>query len=250
MEYICEYWTETKEQTFYWKTRSIAFRQVQEHPKRARNGQGLLNFIHLKIAFPKKEGRKSYIQMRLLASIPSHPLMAAERAGYIFIIIVDPEYKISPPETPAKWAQDHQNQARASPPGTACLIGNKMINLSLHICPPASFHTPWSAKTSQMGQSYPATPKISNFPAPNPPSSEQNHLFKIWSHDCLPAYIPTLLHTPALPSGTLGISTTLPANPKDPVGHPNQPRHSGSTLLFEDFWVVGNYPYGCMMLVG
>ncbi len=54
---------------------------------------------------PNKEGASSYIQMHLLASTPSCPLMVAERAGYIFIIILDPEYIFTLPETPAKQAQ-------------------------------------------------------------------------------------------------------------------------------------------------
>src|SRR6266446_10429639 len=40
---------------------------------------------------PKMEGGINYIQMHILASIPSCPLMAAERAGLKFITIVDPE---------------------------------------------------------------------------------------------------------------------------------------------------------------
>ena len=54
---------------------------------------------------------------------------------------------------------------------------------------------------------------------------------------------PTLLHTPALLSSTLGISTTLSAHPKDYIGNPNQPRHHGSTLILTVFWVVGSCQY-------
>src|SRR6266567_7644602 len=54
---------------------------------------------------PKREGSINYIQMQILASIPSRPLMVAERAGYIFIDTVNPEYNFTPPETPAKCAQ-------------------------------------------------------------------------------------------------------------------------------------------------
>ena len=42
------------------------------------------------------------------------------------------------------------------------------------------------------------------------------------------------LFVPALPSGTLGKSTTLPAYPKDIISNPNQPRHHGNMLFF---WV-------------
>jgi hypothetical protein len=43
---------------------------------------------------------------------------------------------------------------------------------------------------------------------------------------------PALLYTPALPSGILGIPTTLPAQQKGPITNPNQPRHHGNTLFF------------------
>jgi len=48
---------------------------------------------------------------------------------------------------------------------------------------------------------------------------------------------PALLYNPALPSGTLGISTILPAYPKDPITNPNQPRLHGNTLFF-GWWAV------------
>src|SRR6266699_4887697 len=100
-----------------------------------------------------------------------------------------------------------------------------------------------------MGQLYPATPKIYNFPPPNPPSSKQNHPFEIWSHDCLhPAllHIPALSHSPALPSGSLGMSTT---HPKDHISHPNQPRLPGKYPRLQVFWVVGFCPYTLMQYV-
>jgi hypothetical protein len=78
----------------------------------------------------------------------------------------------------AQQAQE-QNRARASPPGTTCLIGKNEHNLSPHRCSPASSHSPWHAKTSQMGLPYPATPEIYNFLPeilPNVPNSEHNHL--------------------------------------------------------------------------
>jgi len=37
---------------------------------------------------------------------------------------------------------------------------------------------------------------------------------------------------PALPSGTLGISTILPDKSKDPITNPNQPWHNGNTPFF------------------
>ena len=48
---------------------------------------------------------------------------------------------------------------------------------------------------------------------------------------------------PALPSGTLGICTTLPAYSKDHITNPNQPRHHGKTPVF---WLVGNCGCGLM----
>src|SRR6267378_3962107 len=55
---------------------------------------------------------------------------------------------------------------------------------------------------------------------------------------------------PALPSGTLGRLTNLPAHPKDPITNHNQPWHPGSTTILFYFWLVGNSPYTCMKYVG
>ena len=41
--------------------------------------------------------------MLLFQSIPSRPHTQGERAGYIFINILDPNYVFPPPETPAKY---------------------------------------------------------------------------------------------------------------------------------------------------
>jgi hypothetical protein len=49
---------------------------------------------------------------------------------------------------------------------------------------------------------------------------------------------------PALPSGTLGICTTLPAYSEDHITNPNQPRHPGHILFF---WLVGNSGCGFMI---
>ena len=141
----------------------------------------------------------------------------------------------------AQRAQE-QNRARASPSGTACLIGKKLISLAPWRCSPASFRSPWSAKTSQMGVLYPATPKIYNFPPeipPNEPNSERTTwplllaMFTCiyWS---LPSLLnsPTLLYTPALSSGTPGISTILPAQSNNPITNPNQTQHYSRTFKF------------------
>ena len=122
------------------------------------------------------------IQMPLFQSIPSRPRAQEERAGYIFINILDPNYVFPLPETPAKWPQQ-----QVSAP--SMLSGD-----CLHMF------------------TYPALPRI-------PPAQ------------------------PALPSGTLGMCTTLPAYSKDHITNPNQPRHNGKTLFF---WLVGNTWCGLM----
>ena len=61
-----------------------------------------------------------------------------------------------------------------------------------------------------------------------------------------PAQQPRPIVHPALPSGTLGISSTLPAHPRDPITNPNQPRHHSDTLFF---WVVGKFHCGYMKYV-
>ena len=53
----------------------------------------------------------------------------------------------------------------------------------------------------------------------------------------------SLLHTPTLPSGTLGISTTLSAHPKNPNCYPNEPGSLAYSLVYSVFWVVGLVPY-------
>ena len=111
------------------------------------------------------------IQMLLFQSIPSRPRAQEERAGYILIYILDPDYVFTPPETPAKCPQQ-----QVSAP--SMLSGD-----CLHMF------------------TYPALPGI-------PPAQ------------------------PALPSGTLGMYTTLPTYSKDHITNPNQPRHHGKTPFF------------------
>jgi len=84
------------------------------------------------------------------------------------------------------------------------------------------------------GCNIPYYPLNIQFPAPNAPNSERTHppatsgIVVIYLLvPPTPCSTPTLLHTPALPSGTLSISNTLPAHPKDPICHPNEPRLSG-----------------------
>ena len=96
-----------------------------------------------------------------------------------------------------------------------------------------------------MGLSYPATPKIYNFPPPmHPTVSAPTRLpllpllsFVYWCPLSLPNS-PAQPHTPALPSSTLGISNTIPAHPGDPICHPNEP------------WLPGKYPIFTVFLAG
>ena len=90
------------------------------------------------------------IQCPPLQSIPSRPPMARERAGYIFIIILDPEYVFSPPETPA-----HCTQTWISAPN----IHSGDVYICLHI-PASPRFTPLQAPPS-----YPA-PTASKTPLP------------------------------------------------------------------------------------
>ena len=82
------------------------------------------------------------------------------------------------------------------------------------------------------------------FPTPNAPNSECTHLPATFAivdiYLLVPPYpllnTPALSHTPTLSSGTLGISTTLPAHPKNPICHPNEPQlpgiHPGLLFFF------------------
>jgi hypothetical protein len=104
-----------------------------------------------------------------------------------------------------------------------------------------------------MGVMNPATPKIYNFPPPNEPNGERTTrppllaLFTcIYRHPRPLVNSPALLHIPALSSGTLGKSTTLPAHAKNRITDPKHPRLHGRTLFFTFFWVVGKYLYACM----
>src|SRR6267378_1920506 len=58
--------------------------------------------------------------MNQLPAIPSRPLMAAERAGLIFINILDPEYVFSPPKTPARCTQQQGSQPSINS-GVVCI---------------------------------------------------------------------------------------------------------------------------------
>jgi hypothetical protein len=85
-----------------------------------------------------------------------------------------PKYKILGTKNPAQ----QQNRARASPSGTACLIGKPGLMEPVLERFGASSCSPSGAKTSQMGVSNPDTPKY-KISRPksllNAPNSERNH---------------------------------------------------------------------------
>ena len=103
---------------------------------------------------------RNVIQMLLFQSISSRPHAQGEKAGYILIYILDPNYVFTLPETPAKCPQQQVS-------------------------------------------------------APNIASGDCLHIF---TYPTLPGIPPA---HPALPSGTLGKPTTLPAYPKDHITNPN-----------------------------
>ena len=126
----------------------------------------------------------------------------------------------------------------------------KLISLGPYTCSPAPSCSPSGAKTSQMGVMNPATPKIYNIP----PQQQAQPPAHIWQCLYLFTSAPNPLlnipapytTTPALSSGTLGKTITIPTHPKDPITDPNHPRLHGWTLFFTFFWVVGKYHYACM----
>ena len=94
-----------------------------------------------------------------------------------------------------------------------------------------------------MGLLYPATPKIYNYSPPSCPTASAPtrlpHLALLSSIYWCPLPLLNLPHTPALPSGTLGIPTTLPAHLKDEISNPTPPRHPGEhpiLLVFLAGW--------------
>ena len=97
-------------------------------------------------------------------------------------------------------------------------------------------------------------PQNTKFPAPIPPQRAQQRAHHpitasgiVYMYLLIPLPLlnsPALLYSPALSSGTPGISTILPAKPKYPITNPDQPRHYGKTFKF---WVVGNTRCGLMI---
>jgi len=87
--------------------------------------------------------------------------------------------------------------------------------LGPYICSPASSHSPSGAKTSQMGVTHPATPKIYNFPAPNKPNSERTTrppLLALFT--CIYCHPQPLLNSPPYytsPSSHLAPLASLPS---------------------------------------
>ena len=66
------------------------------------------------------------------------------------------------------------------------------------------------------------------------PSMLSGDCLHIFTYPTLPGIPPA---HPALPSGTLGKPTTLPAYPKDHITNSNQPQHNGRALFF-GWWEI------------
>ena len=84
------------------------------------------------------------------------------------------------------------------------------------------------------GCNIPYYPLNIQFPTPNTPNSECTHppatsgIVVIYLLvPPTPCSTPPPYYTPALTSGTFGISTTLPTHAKNPICHPNKPWLSG-----------------------
>ena len=109
--------------------------------------------------------------MLLSQSIPSCPRAQEERAGYIFINILDPNYVFPLPETPAKWPQQQVN--------TPSMLSSGCLHMftypALPGMPPA--HPTLSSSTLSMCTTLPAYSKdhITN---PNQP----------WHHGKIPFF--------------------------------------------------------------
>ena len=111
------------------------------------------------------------IQMLLFQSIPSRPHAQEERAGYIFIYILDPNYVFTLPETPAKCPQQQVS--------TPSMLSGNCLHMftypALPGMPPA--HPTLSSSTLSMCTTLPAYSKdhITN---PNQP----------WHHGKIPFF--------------------------------------------------------------
>jgi hypothetical protein len=111
------------------------------------------------------------------------------------------------------------------------------------------------------GCNIPYYPLNIQFPARIPPQRTQQrahppachfwhccHLFTSAPYPLLNT--PALLHTPALSSGTLGISTTYPLTQKTLFVILSSPGSPAYILVYTVFWVVGLVPYTLIMYVG
>ena len=120
-------------------------------------------------------------------------------------------------------------------------LPNREIVIQTHPLQSMPPHPPRGADKGPICVIKSPEPKYIIFPPKNGAQRAQRretvsgHLGKAVSHvvdTCLQCHQsrPTVLYLPlypALPSGTLGRSTTLPADPKDHISHPNQPRLPG-----------------------
>ena len=100
----------------------------------------------------------------------------------------------------------------------------------------------------------PCYPRNIQFPEipPNEPNSERTHppatsgiVYIYLLAPPTPAQHPCPIIHPALPSGTLGISTTPPVDTKDPITNPNHPGSTAKVLFFGWWGIPGvDWSYG------
>ena len=122
----------------------------------------------------------------------------------------------------------------ASPSGTACLIGKApQIWHRIYALPPPPAplrppkHPRWVYHTLLPPKYTISRPQRTQQRA-HPPACHIWHCCHLFTSAPYPLLnSPAPPHTPALPSGTLGISNALPAHPKDVICHPNEPRLPG-----------------------
>ena len=132
-----------------------------------------------------------------------------------------------------------------------------MLSCLLPLPPRVPKHPRWVYHTLLPPKYKISCPKSCAFP-PNVPNSEHDHLtttsgivdLYLLAAPTPPPTAPPPLHTPALLSGTLGISNTLPATQKTLLVILTSPGTLANTLIYTVFWLVGFCPYTLIMYVG
>jgi hypothetical protein len=149
---------------------------------------------------------------------------------YIMYLLI---YIFFPMKNRAQRAQE-QNRVRASPTGTACLIGktgqiwHRINAFEPPPAPPRAPKHPRCVYCTLLPPKYTISRPQRTQQRAHPPACHIWHCCHLFTSAPYPLLnTPALLHTPALSSGTLGISNTLPAHPKNPICHPNEPRLPG-----------------------